>query len=306
MNPVAKKNADMVLRQAYERYIYSKRNILSPGTVREYNRALRKDFPTLMNLRLGEITQEKVQIAINEVTPTCSPKTVINMHSLLNSVLKQYCPELKLNTLLPRVEKSEIVIPSQSDIKELYRTAQNTIMELPFLLASQVGLREAEIASLEHKHFDVEKSTLSVQMAAARGESGYKMKGTKSVAGKRILILNELIFDAYYKSAKYKKEILRPHKLFFDKVVGITPNAIGSRWEHIVEKSGISRKVTFHSLRHYFCSQALLNNIPKEYIAKMMGHEDTSMVERVYGHTFEESEIEFGMQMAKLTDNLLE
>ena len=43
-------------------------------------------------------------------------------------------------------------------------------------------------------------------------------------------------------------------------------------------------KVTFHELRHTYASQLILRGMPLLYVAAQLGHRDTRMVERYYGH----------------------
>jgi integrase len=42
--------------------------------------------------------------------------------------------------------------------------------------------------------------------------------------------------------------------------------------------------VTFHGLRHTYCSHMVMNGVPLMVVAKNLGHSDTRMVEKHYGH----------------------
>ena len=42
--------------------------------------------------------------------------------------------------------------------------------------------------------------------------------------------------------------------------------------------------VSFHALRHTWASHAVMNGVPLLVVAKNLGHADTRMVERHYGH----------------------
>lgn len=70
---------NLTVREAYERYIDSKANTLSPKTLKEYRAAVERDFPLLLNLRLYQIKNEMIQTAVNEISATCSPKTVLTL-----------------------------------------------------------------------------------------------------------------------------------------------------------------------------------------------------------------------------------
>jgi integrase len=46
----------------------------------------------------------------------------------------------------------------------------------------------------------------------------------------------------------------------------------------------IEPPINFHALRHTYCSLAIMNGVPLLVIARNVGHKDTKMVERHYGH----------------------
>ena len=49
-------------------------------------------------------------------------------------------------------------------------------------------------------------------------------------------------------------------------------------------RAGITSKFTFHGLRHSWASLSVMNGMPLMIVAHNLGHRDTSMVERHYGH----------------------
>lgn len=49
-------------------------------------------------------------------------------------------------------------------------------------------------------------------------------------------------------------------------------------------RAKISPPANFHVTRHTFASHAVMNGTPLLVVAKTLGHSDTRMVERVYGH----------------------
>jgi integrase len=50
------------------------------------------------------------------------------------------------------------------------------------------------------------------------------------------------------------------------------------------ERAKLKPPITFHGLRHTWASHAVMNGVPLIVVAKNLGHKDTRMVERVYGH----------------------
>jgi integrase len=51
-----------------------------------------------------------------------------------------------------------------------------------------------------------------------------------------------------------------------------------------VERAKIKPAIGFHGLRHSYASLAVVGGVPLHVLARNLGHVDTRMVERVYGH----------------------
>ena len=51
-----------------------------------------------------------------------------------------------------------------------------------------------------------------------------------------------------------------------------------------VTRGKIKPAISFHILRHTWASHAVMNGVPLMVVAKNLGHADTGMVEKHYGH----------------------
>jgi integrase len=51
-----------------------------------------------------------------------------------------------------------------------------------------------------------------------------------------------------------------------------------------VSRAKIKPAVSFHSLRHSWASLAVMNGVPLMVVARNLGHADTRMVKKHYGH----------------------
>ena len=54
------------------------------------------------------------------------------------------------------------------------------------------------------------------------------------------------------------------------------------------EKAKIER-LTFHELRHTYASALVNRGVPLVFVAAQLGHRDTKMVEKHYGHLCDEA-----------------
>src|SRR6516225_9086733 len=50
------------------------------------------------------------------------------------------------------------------------------------------------------------------------------------------------------------------------------------------ERAKLDPPISFHGLRHTYASLALMNGVPMQVVSENLGHADTRMVERHYGH----------------------
>jgi integrase len=50
------------------------------------------------------------------------------------------------------------------------------------------------------------------------------------------------------------------------------------------DRAKIKPRISFHGLRHTWASLAVMNDVPLMVVARNLGHADTRMVEKHYGH----------------------
>lgn len=265
--------SELPLKKAVEDYIKSKENVLSPSTIRGYNILLNNMPEKLAVMKVRDVTPSAIQVIFNEYALNHSPKTCRNMHGLISVVLKIHRPELTLNTSLPQRSRKEIYVPDEQEIKDIYEHTIGTELEIPFLLATQCGLRASEIAALTRSN--VKDGFITIEQAAVRGTDGTEhFKKPKSYAGYRQVPI----------TAELQEMLLE--QCTDNRVCILTSSHICNRWVKFRTRYDINKSLNFHALRHHFASKCLLLGIPQKYIAEMMGHSSLDMIEKVYQHTF--------------------
>lgn len=292
LKEVKEKAEAKTLGEALEEYIVSRTAVCSPSTIRGYRIVQRNALQDLQSRDIAEITQQDIQLAMNEYAKDHSPKSCRNAHGLMSSVLKVYRPELLIRTTLPQKVKPDIYVPDQHEIKALYLKLKGTPLEIPFLLASQCGLRSSEVAALtlDRVHDDY----IEVVEACVPGEDNtYCRKGPKSVSGYRKIPIS---------SEMAKK--LREHAVKGN-VTPLKSTNISCDWSKLHSRKGymLNKGLTFHALRHHFCSKCLLMGMPQKYIATLMGHGSTDMIEKVYEHIFPSAMEEFAAKLREDMDS---
>lgn len=270
-----KTDRQLTLRTASERYIDSKRNVVSPSTIRGYTAILRNYASDIMSLRIVDITQEAVQISINKLAAGHSPKTCRNVHGFISAVLRVYRPNFTLHTTLPKKEHNDIYVPDQAEALAIEQLAKGTINEIPVFLAVECGLRASEIAALRVEN--IFSDHIHIREAAVLDENNQEqIKTPKSYTSYRDIPITSEVSEYLISHAEGDRICPR-------KAVNICNN-----WDKLRAKNNtvINGKLNFHALRHHYASKCLLLGIPQKYIAELMGHSSTDMIEKVYQHIF--------------------
>jgi integrase len=134
--------------------------------------------------------------------------------------------------------------------------------------ALATGARYGELASLRVSDFNPDTGTLQILTS-------------KSGKGRHIVLADEgvALFEA--QAAGRPSDAL------------LLPREDGSQWEKshqarpmrdACKAARIAPAIGFHGLRHTYASHAIMNGAPLLVVAKNLGHSDTRMVERHYGH----------------------
>lgn len=288
---------NMTFGEAVDRYLASKSAILSPSTVRAYRSIRENNLQSLMSIPLGRLTQNDVQIAINQEAARCSPKTVRNHHGLITAVLAVYLPTFKLSTTLPKKVKPDIYIPTEDELKKVLAACADTPMEIPVVLASCCGLRRSEICALKWSDINFKRNTLAITNAIVIDENNQAVeKGTKTTAGKRTIPMMPPVRTVLEK--------VYPNRGDAEYVTSMTLHAITKAFPRLLERAEANH-FRFHDLRHYVVSLMLYLNIPKKYIADYVGHENETMIDQVYGHIMQDKKSTFTDLLANQLNNLL-
>lgn len=261
----------MTVGNAVDRYIESKNSVLSPTTIRSYKSLRDHVFNDIAGIQLRILSQEQVQRWVNSISKGHSPKYVYNAHGLLSSAVSMYRPDMVLKTTLPKKQKTEIAIPTIEEVQFLADKAKGTGFELPFLLATWLGLRTSEIRGLTWDC--VEGDVLHVKQALVEGENGAVLKAPKSYSGNRKLRI-----------PPYIQELIERQPHSGEYIIHYSRNALYNHLRRMCDKYGLPH-YRFHDLRHVQASVMLMLNVPDKYAMERMGHASTNMLKTVYQHT---------------------
>lgn len=287
-----KKPINLTVSEAVARYVESKNVVLSPSTIAGYDKIKKNLMKSIKDIKLEDLTQEKVQRWVNDLSKTRTPKTVANAHGLLSAVLDEYKPNMRLITTLPQKIKHEVQIPSEADLMAIARGCVGTKYELPIILAIWLGLRQSEILGLTWDCIDGD--VLSVKHAIVMGEDGPVEKGTKTYSGTRKISLPQYLIDLIESQPKAGEHI-----------INMSAKSVYSGFSRICEKASVPH-YRFHDLRHLNASAMLAAGVPDKYSMKRMGHATNNMLKTVYQHTIKEKEKQYDDAINKYFSDLID
>lgn len=266
----------MTFKEAVDRYIASKDDILSPSTIRGYDVIKRNRLQGLMPVRLNRLTNAMIQQAVNAEAKTASPKYIRNIYGLLSAVLREYHPAFHLSVTLPQKQIIEQKYLEPEQISTLMRAIRGTEMEIPVLLALWLSLRSSEVIGLTWDCVDFKSSTITVRQAKVRDkDNNWVDKATKTTGSTRTISAPDYIMDLL----RFSKGDAAPT----DSVVKIPGNCLYQRLRVILKNNGLP-SIRFHDLRHTNASVMAALNVPDLYAQKRGGWSSPSVMKKVYQH----------------------
>lgn len=148
-------------------------------------------------------------------------------------------------------ECQRLINSAQGDFRILIRAALYT------------GARYSELARLRVSDLNVQAGTLHIRK-------------TKTNKDRHVVLTDE--GTEFFKSLAGK----RPDALLLGREWG--PSHQAPLMREVCEAAKIEPPINFHALRHTWASLSIMAGMPPMVVAKNLGHADTRMVERHYGH----------------------
>ncbi len=165
----------------------------------------------------------------------------------------------------PKKTKKLPVILNSKELVKLFDSATSLKHRMMLKIAYSGGLRRNEIANLKLTGLDTKNYLIRIENS----------KGNKD---RYTLLSKKLVPELREYVIKYKPKTY----LFNGRIKGFPYSEEGLRWTFVqaLLKSGITKKVSLHSLRHAFASHLLALGTNLMTIKDLMGHDDirTTMV----------------------------
>ena len=249
-------------------YIRDRENVLSPSSIRTYNRLVRSMSNDFRRLNIKNVTQADVQRETNLYAQTHSPKTVRAFHGFIAAILGIYRPQMPLRTTLPQKKVIERYLPSDDDIRAILEAAKGTEDSIGFQLGV-LSLRCSEICALEMD--DLRDNELHIHANMVYNNGWIKKEAPKTDAGNRIIYLPDALIAEINEKGYFFK---------------YTPQKLNLHLQEYQKKLNIP-KFRFHDLRHYYASYAA-TIMPESDAMALGGWKSDYIFKQVYRESMKE------------------
>lgn len=244
----------------------------SPNTIKTYSEALRTFLRFYHNKPLNEINNQDIIRFNNDYIlkngySSSFQNQVVNAIKLFFKKIENTQLEVEL-IHRPKRQKLLPNVLSKEEVKVILEVHANLKHKVMLSLIYSCGLRSSELLALKPNHIDSNRNIVLLKNA----------KGQKD----RIVPLSPKILEMlreYYKTCKPKTY------LFEGQVEGKPYDARSLQLilKQALVKTGITKPVTLHWLRHSYATHLLESGTDLRYIQELLGHSSSKTTE-IYTH----------------------
>lgn len=265
-NKTRQARSDLTVAEAIQGYINAKEGVLSPSTIRGYDRMRQNNYGPIEKKRIRALTSEDLQVFVSDFAKDHSPKTTKNVYALLTASLGLYAPDMVFRVTLPAKRIKRPVSPSDADVVALYKAAQPALKVC--IGFGMKGLREGEVSALKYEDIQDGKAHIHAVIVKDKDSKWIYKETPKTAESDRYIALPQFLLDLIGEGEGF--------------VTGMNPATISKKFTELRDKLGY--KIRFHDLRHYFASTAAVLQIPDTYTADMGGWQrgGSSVMKKIY------------------------
>ena len=281
------KHTELTFGEAAERYIDSKKNVLSPNTIRSY-RTILKRLSGIENVRMSRLDSERVQRIIDRLSADLSPKTIRNTYGFITVVVGMFEPSTVLSVTMPEKEHTETKIPTEEEVRKMIEEAPSQDLKIAIQLAAFCSLRSGEACALQTDMVKRDHIRVSRTLVLTDDGTWILKNSPKTQAGYRDIPVPAALMAQ-----------IRASKRDDDRIIKYTPTSLRNAFNRLNARLGFPR-YKFHALRHYFATSCHNQGVPDKVIAKLGGWEDVGTLHRIYQHATQDKMDEAGKILSAL------
>lgn len=238
---------------------------------------------------------------INKTLKTCLKEAIKQGY-----LQKNWCDDVNL----PKVKKEDnIKALSKDEQLRLLEALKGIDLELLITFALGTGLRLGEVLGLKWSDIDFKEHTLSVQRSVRRvveiQRDGSRNRVLKEVPPKtensfRTVPIPDSILSKLKSYKREQNELIlaigedyqNNNYVFCNNDGTIMDPKKPNRRLSSVLKSNDIELITFHGLRHTYCTRLFEAGVPPKTVQSLVGHSDIETTMNIYTHVMKETKME--------------
>ena len=197
---------------------------------------------------------------------------------------RRYLTQAELNALREEARMTVSVRGKKIKLDELPKNQYLMRGHLPLIcdIAIYCGMRLGEILKLKY-------SDIKTWDATVEESWQFKLRAETTKSGKERevhlpMFLKNKLEEWWYDNLTPEElaEVLkskRTPRVYLDKEL-FPYTTIQSAWENLHARAELPSDISFHSLRHHFCSNAIMNQVPLQTVKEMAGHSSITTTEQ--------------------------
>lgn len=152
------------------------------------------------------------------------------------------------------------------------------------------GLRVGEACGLRACDVDALRQVVAVRGTVIEPDGRpYRQARTKTAAGIRNVFMDATLARAVAAHLEWQRARLEGYgessPIITNGGEWMRPRTISQRFGKLARELGLSKGVTFHSLRHTFATYQLRAGVPMKTVSERLGHAKIETTLSIYGHT---------------------
>lgn len=167
------------------------------------------------------------------------------------------------------------------------------IIDVLLFVALKTGARLGEILGITFSDVEFHEKYINIDKSwDYKKHNGGSFKSTKNTASIRKILVDKETLDIlkmYFNWLDMNHVKTKEETIFNVSGADVYNSTINSMLAKLLIDLEIE-PITIHKLRHTQASLLIAKDVPLQVIAKRLGHTDTNMIQRVYGHLLKQTE----------------
>ena len=263
---------DLTPAQCIDRHIETRKNTLSPLTIRGYRIVQKHRFTGVMNKPLSEI--KDWQAIVDAEARLCAGKTLKNAYLAIKTAVKSTTGEVLPSVRFGVQQPNSRPFLSADEIPAFVAEASKTKYAVPLLLGLS-SMRISEIQALDWSAIPPHPDFIRVSGAVVFDEHNkYTHKAANKTASSTRNV--PILIPELAAALERDRQPSGP-------VMPCSQNNLRIACRNICRRAGVT-VVTLHGLRHSFASLAYHLQMPEQIAMEIGGWSDASTMRKIYTH----------------------